>query len=95
MPYITYLPNPEHHSNRATSYPGWGRTKEESVKNSCYWNNQQPHVVTVPASKAPRWAQATARDSRRHELEGAACARELTPAEAKELEAYQAQEIYG
>lgn len=57
MPYITFLPNPEIHSNSYETYPGYGRTKEESVKNSLYYSNQLPWVKTVPASKAPKWAR--------------------------------------
>lgn len=64
MPYITYLRHPEQHSNAAVSYPGWGETKEESRENSLYWPNQLPWVVTVAASRAPRWAQ---EDARNHE----------------------------
>lgn len=54
--YVTYLPHPECHSNSAASYAGWGKTPEESFAEACYWANQAPFVVTVPASKAPRWA---------------------------------------
>jgi hypothetical protein len=93
MAYITYLTDPDQHSNAATTYPGLGETKEESRRNACYYNNQWPWVVTVAASKAPRWAQRQARDSRRHELEGKSLISELTGSEMNELEAYYCQEV--
>ena len=64
MPYITYLTNPESHTNAYDSYPGYGETKEEAESNSHYHPNQLPWVRTVPASRAPKWARQTARTSR-------------------------------
>lgn len=54
--YITYLTNPEQHTNQASSHAGIGRTRKEAEDNACYWNNQDPFVRTVPSSRAPNWA---------------------------------------
>ena len=62
MAYITYLLDPELHTNKAVSYAGYGDTKEESKANSLYWPNQLPWVRTVAASRAPRWAQIEAQE---------------------------------
>ena len=95
MPYITYLTDLSQ-SNSYSSHPGWGETKEESVKCSLYWANQLPWVKTVPASKAPKWARLAARTPRWIELDcrtkvGPA----LTRAEEAELQSYHDAEIYG
>lgn len=102
MPYITYLTNPEQHTNQAYSHPGWGETREESQRNARYHANQMPWVRTVAASRAPRWAQRAAWTTQRNKLEGIAnygefldTPRKLTAEEEKELEGYRVQEIYG
>lgn len=69
MAYVTYLLNPEQHTNRAGSWAGYGETREESVKNSHYHANQLPWVRTVAASQAPKWARLDARTTRELELE--------------------------
>jgi hypothetical protein len=88
MPYITYLTDPDSHTNAANSYPGYGATKEESQRNARYWANQSPWVRTVAASRAPRWAQQQARDSRYHELVAIGQERALTADEVMEFDAY-------
>ena len=55
--YITYLNNPEHHTNSANCHAGIGKTRREAQENSKYWPNQAPWVVTVAASRAPAWAR--------------------------------------
>lgn len=62
MPYITYLTN-SRQTNAASYHAGYGKTKEESKQNSCYWANQLPWVRTVAFSKAPKWAVDQARDA--------------------------------
>jgi hypothetical protein len=44
-------------SNAADSYPGFGATPTEAIRDACYWANQMPWVRVVPANRAPRWAQ--------------------------------------
>jgi proteasome lid subunit RPN8/RPN11 len=90
MPYITYLQNPEQHTNKADSHPGYGETPAEAERNARYWANQLPWVVTVPASRAPKWAQQQARDSRWYELLAIQQERVWTPEEAAEFDAYSA-----
>jgi len=96
MPYVTYLRDPDQHTNAYHTHAGYGETREESQANANYYANQLPWVVTVPASRAPKWARATAWTTRRHEL----TAREsvgprLTAEEEAELETEMAYERYG
>lgn len=70
--YITYLKHPELHTNSGFSGPGIGETPEESRANATYWANQDPWVVTVPASRAPAWAQQQAVSTRWRYLDSVA-----------------------
>lgn len=58
--YITYA-RAGAPGNAACSYPGHGATPEESIVAAQYWANQNPWVVTVPVSRAPKWAVEGAR----------------------------------
>jgi hypothetical protein len=89
--YITYLVNPDQHTNAASSWPGYGDTREESQRNAKYWANQQPWVRTVPLSRAPRWAIAHAKDAAVIEVEAASMVRTLSAGEAKILDHYYAE----
>lgn len=101
MAYITYLTDPDYHTNSAPTHPGMGDTKEESRANATYYNNQWPWVRTVAASKAPRWAQRTARDSRWLELQSRdMLGRDhpkgpLNKEEIQEWESYEFSAMYG
>ena len=94
MHYIAYLKGPEQHGNLALSHPGYGESEAEARENSLYWHNQEPFVVVVLASMAPRWAHATARSRRRNYRENRdrRCAAwpegRLKPDEKEELQAY-------
>ena len=57
MHCIAYLKNPEQHGNLALSYPGYGESEAEARENALYWHNQEPFVVVVLASMAPRWCK--------------------------------------
>ena len=100
MHCIAYLKNPEQHGNLALSYPGYGESEAEARENALYWHNQEPFVVVVLASMAPRWAQATARSTRRNYLENRdrRCVSwpegRLRPDEKEELQAYRDAELH-
>jgi hypothetical protein len=51
--FVTYLRDPDLHTNRAYTHPGYGLTREESQADALYYANQAPWVVTVPWSRAP------------------------------------------
>lgn len=88
MPYITYLKDPEKHTNTYATHAGWGRTKAESQSCSLYYANQLPWVVTVPASQAPAWAKRQAWTPRRYELwVRTLTGGKLSKSESRELEA--------
>ena len=53
--YYCYLPNPEQHTNAASSHVGWGETQREAAEAALYWANQAPWAVVRPASKTPAW----------------------------------------
>ncbi len=63
--YITYLPNPEWHSNGGNNNVGFGWTREEAEADSGYWSSAP--TVTVPANRAPRWAQEAAAENEANE----------------------------
>jgi hypothetical protein len=58
--YVTYLLDPERHTNAANSYPGLGATPTLSRNSALYWANQLPWTHTVRFDRAPRWAREAA-----------------------------------
>lgn len=54
---IAYLVNPKQHSNAYSTHAGVGKSEEEAIQRSCYYQNQVPWVRVVSFSRAPKWAQ--------------------------------------